>query len=80
MMCDHRFMLHFAGTTLPYSSFQHLTEEVNIDPAEFFTSQNLDFPYLCKFKATLTPAQMGQDLVFAPADDNSEFKEHLVEW
>jgi hypothetical protein len=80
MMCDDRFTLHYAGATSPNFSFRYLAKEESVDPAEFFTSQNLDFPYLCKFKATLTPAQMGQDLVFAPADDNSEFKEHLVEW
>lgn len=80
MMCDDRFTLHYAGTTSPNFSFRYLAEEESVDPAAFFMSQNLDFPYLCKFKATLTPAQMGLDLVFAPADDNSEFKEHLVEW
>lgn len=86
MMCDDRLALRFAGATesigLDLETFsQRLrSDSILVEPEGFFKSGDMNCSYLCKFKATLTPAQMGQDLVFAPADDNSEFKEHLVEW
>ena len=36
--------------------------------------------YLCKFKATLTPAEMRNDLTFVPAPDNNPYREHSVRW
>ena len=40
-----------------------------VEPAGFFSRADLALPYLCRFKATLTPEQMRQDLIFTPADD-----------
>jgi len=36
--------------------------------------------WLCKFKGTLTPAEMKTDLVFAPSADLAPSREHLVRW
>lgn len=36
--------------------------------------------WLCKFKGTLTPAQMSTDLDFAPSSDTTAFRERLVRW
>jgi hypothetical protein len=36
--------------------------------------------YLCKFKGTLTPAQMASDLELAPAADNEPYRERIVKW
>jgi hypothetical protein len=33
---------------------------------------------LTKFKGTLTPAQMQQDLVFEPAKDNKPYRAYVV--
>jgi hypothetical protein len=35
---------------------------------------------LCKFKGRLTPAQMKQDLEFAPAPDNEPYQERRIVW
>jgi hypothetical protein len=37
-------------------------------------------PYLCKFKGTLKPAQMAEDLVLAPAEDDEPYRKHVVRW
>ena len=36
--------------------------------------------YLCKFQGTLTPAQMEEDLVLAPAEDDEPYREHITVW
>ena len=40
----------------------------------------MEYPYLCKFKDRLTPAQMSQDIVFRAANDDEAYREHVVEW
>lgn len=35
--------------------------------------------YLCRFKGTLTPAQMASDLELAPADD-APYRERILRW
>jgi hypothetical protein len=37
-------------------------------------------PYLCKFKGTLTPAQMEKDLVLAPAENDEPYRKHVIQW
>jgi hypothetical protein len=37
-------------------------------------------PYLCKFKGTLTPAQMEKDKVLVPAEDDEPYRKHIVMW
>jgi hypothetical protein len=37
-------------------------------------------PYLCKFKGTLTPAQMEKDMVLVPAEDHEPYRKHIVMW
>ena len=37
-------------------------------------------PYLCKFKGTLTPAQMEKDMVLVPAEDNEPYRKNIVVW
>ena len=37
-------------------------------------------PYLSKFKGTLAPEQMAEDLVLAPAADNKAYRESVVTW
>lgn len=37
-------------------------------------------PYLCKFKGTLTPAQMESDLVLAPAENDRPYRKHITVW
>jgi len=37
-------------------------------------------PYLCKFKGTLSPRQMVEDLVLAPAEDDEPYRKHVIMW
>jgi hypothetical protein len=50
------------------------------DPVGFFDNALLDFRYLSKFKGTLTPAEMAQDIEFIPAPNAPDFRERRFEW
>jgi hypothetical protein len=47
---------------------------------EFPSPEMMGYPYLCKFKDTLTPEEMAEDLVFTPAPDNTPYREHQIHW
>ena len=36
--------------------------------------------YLCKFKGTLTPAQMEKDMVLVPTGDDEPYRKHITMW
>ena len=77
MTCDDRLTLRFAGEMQKYS-LAYLPEMV--EPEGFFKPDDPSCPYLCKFKDTLTPSQMTQDIVFTTAGDNEHYREHIVKW
>jgi hypothetical protein len=79
MSADGRMTLRFAGA-MNDSSLRTLFALV-VDPEDFFLgSDDMEYPYLCKFKDTLTPAQMREDLVFRRAGDDKPFRERMVDW
>ncbi|MCL4691757.1 MAG: DUF2330 domain-containing protein [Candidatus Hydrogenedentes bacterium] len=88
MECDDRLTLHFARSTKPednhfriLDSFPYLEpDSESMEPKDFFEPGDLDFTYLCKFKGTLTPVQMDRDIVFGPADEHGDYREHIVTW
>jgi hypothetical protein len=80
MSCDERLTLRFAGHV--YSS-AFISLDVYTEPKGFFDLEfdgEPEYPYLCKFKDRLTPAEMSQDINFTPAKDNTPYREHIVEW
>jgi hypothetical protein len=77
MTCNDRLPLRFAGQ-INEGLFHCLTEDT--DPEGFFDPNTMTYPHLCKFKATLTPNQMTQDLTFTPAPNNEPHREHLIKW
>jgi hypothetical protein len=77
MTCDERLTLRFAGKMHNYG-LPYLQEMV--EPEGFFKPDDLSYPYLCKFKDTLTPSQMTEDIVFTQARDNTHYREHIVKW
>jgi hypothetical protein len=52
----------------------------HIEPSGFFTDKELELPYLCKFKRTLNPKQMQDDLVFTRAADDQPYRKHIFVW
>ena len=40
----------------------------------------IPFSYLCKFRDTLTPSRMQEDIVFSRASDNEPYREHVRKW
>jgi hypothetical protein len=50
------------------------------DEAKRFCFERMGYPFLCKFRDTLTPAEMAEDLVFTPAEDDTPYREHIVKW
>ena len=77
MTCKDRMTLRFAGN-MPGKPLLHL--EFETTPKGFFDAVKMDFPYLCKFKDTLTPDQMREDIVFTKAEDDEPYREHIVRW
>lgn len=51
-----------------------------LEPQEFFSHQEHTLSYLCKFKGTLTPGQMQEDLVLAPAKDDRSYNRYNIIW
>jgi hypothetical protein len=51
-----------------------------VEPGDFFGPDVMEYPYLCKFKDRLIPAQMNQDIVFRAAGDENPYREHVVKW
>ncbi len=74
MQCGGRMKLLFAGDM--YEDFLR-----NImGRTEHFRPWEESLRYLCKFKSTLTPEEMKTDLVFTPAEDNEDYREHIIKW
>ncbi len=88
MTCGSQITLrHAREYNLANGQFRWLYTEPNnknikmpVQPKDFFTKDDFDLSYLCKFKATLTPDQMKEDIIFTPAPDNEPYREHIVEW
>jgi hypothetical protein len=51
-----------------------------VEPEGFFSHADLALPYLCKFKGTLAPEQMREDLLFTLSGDNSRYPKRAVRW
>jgi hypothetical protein len=78
MVCDERLTLRFAGEIYTPSFLSYLIDDV--EPTGFFTAEQLSYPYLCKFRNTLTAEQMKEDIVFIPARDDTPYRERVVRW
>jgi hypothetical protein len=52
----------------------------HILPSGFFTTSELSLPYLSKFKRTLNPEQMQDDLVFTRAEDDQPYRKRIFVW
>ena len=89
MIADHAMT---AGDVLPLRYARSQDQSVPsallnancIDPPTFFDQDETTALFknatICKFKGTLTPAQMSQDLVFQQAASDEPYREHLVIW
>ena len=73
---DGRLELHYAGAG--GLDTYGLTREV--EPEGFFTGADLDLPLLCKFKGTLTPERMREDLILTLAADRNPYRKHIITW
>ena len=83
MICDEQMTLRYAKEndfSKRYNYYFKNTDRSSMDPKNFFTEEDFNLSYLCKFKATLTPEQMQEDIVFEQAPDNEPYREHIVEW
>ena len=54
--------------------------QYGVSPKDFFDSEALDYPCLCKFKGRLTPEEMSEDIDFAIEPDQTPYREHIVRW
>jgi hypothetical protein len=52
----------------------------NVEPEGFFSPSDLALPYLCKFKGTLSPEEMREDLVFRLAETNDPYPQATIVW
>ena len=75
MDCGDRLKLAFAGeVTIPFNERSSL----GIEPNTFFEKIKEDGWYLCKFKGTLKPDQMTEDIIFKHAKDDDPYRE--IKW
>ena len=77
LTCDGRLTLRFAGEMWGETL---VDLAIRAEPEGFFDLDAMDFPYLCKFRDTLTPEQMREDIVFTKAADNAPYREHIWRW
>lgn len=52
----------------------------SIEPTEFLEGEKSEYLYLSKFKSTLSPVQMEQDIEFRPDPTGQPFREHVYRW
>jgi hypothetical protein len=82
---DRRLDLYFAGSTrlgiLQWIERLDLEHGVQaIDPVDFFLDANTELHYLCRYKGTLSPREMREDLTFTPAGDNEPYRRWMLRW
>ncbi len=79
--CDERLSLRYAGKGVRRQAPWAIDSLVRkVEPAGFFKNADILLPYYCKFKDTLTPDQMRQDIVFRPSPSNATYRENIVTW
>jgi hypothetical protein len=74
---DGRLDLHYAGET-PYSLLRLLDDERR--PEGFLAGAEETLPFLCKFKGTLLPEEMAEDLVFRLAKNDRPYRKRVIKW
>ena len=82
---DGRLDLYFAGSPglVVFDWIEQLYAQRGIeavDPAGFFADANVDLPYLCRFKGTLSAREMREDLTFVPAENNDPYRKWMIRW
>jgi hypothetical protein len=74
---DSRLALHYASGGVYLGNY---VLKAGVEPEEFLYDLEMDLGYLCKFKSTLTPEQMREDLVLASAKDTEPYRKHIIKW
>ena len=75
MECGERLKLAFFGeTSSPFG--QRVSSAV--EPNGFFSDAKTKLQKMCKFKGTLKPDQMKEDIVFKQAKDDEPYRE--IRW
>jgi hypothetical protein len=78
MICNDRLTLRFCGQVAPDFFPSYVFDAVQ--PQGFFAQDDLSYTYLCKFRDTLRPEQMQDDIVFTRAKDNTFYREFIFKW
>jgi hypothetical protein len=78
MTCDDRVTLRFAGPM--HERKLEMMLSAASEPPDCFDPKAMNYPYLCKFRDRLSPAQMSQDIVFTAAENETPYREHIVKW
>ena len=82
MQCSKNLELRYAHT-LPFHSElsnRAMIKTLKLNLRHDVLNNDVLTLHLCKFKGTLTPAQMASDLELAPAADNEPYRERIVRW
>lgn len=83
MECGDRLKLLYAKEINPkFQADSDVLDILNkkVEPQNFFSEEETSLPFLCKFKDTLTPLQMREDLIFSDAEDNEPYREKVIRW
>ncbi len=74
---DKRFELEYVG-----KSGRTLEEWVleYVEPEGFFSNEELNLRYLCKYRGKLNASEMKEDLKIGFAGDDEPYRKHIVRW
>jgi hypothetical protein len=78
MTCGNRLPLHYVGEQKKLVN--HIFEDCQVTPGNFFLSISTDLSQVMKFKGTLTPDEMRKDLVFKPDRAQKDYRITDIVW
>ncbi len=78
MSSDGRLTLRYAGER-PEGTLKRRFEG-RVEPEGFFSTEELAYSHILKFRDTLSPEEMSRDIEFRSNPEMEEYREHIIKW
>jgi len=76
MTANGKMTLRHAG----HSNLRSVRSYVVTEPPNFFDEKEIESYFLTKFRDTLSPSQMAEDIYFSPAPDDTPYRKTRISW